>query len=287
MEIVSADSRLLYRGMDIGTAKPSPSERARVPHHLIDVAEPAESWSLAQFRAAASKAIAAIHRRSHLPLLVGGTGQYVRAILEGWTPPPRPVDDSLRKRLASMAERYGHEALHRRLRGIDPERAGAIDARNVRRVVRALEIFFHTGRPASEQVSRNSTSYDVLQIGLTLDRTELFARIDERIHQMLADGWLEEVGRLRSESAGPASPPLTAIGYQELSQHLEGQLSLDEAVRRIRSRTRRFVRQQANWFREDDPNIHWFQAGPGVEREVEALIRSWLTQTVQWNEAHD
>lgn len=275
-EIVSADSRLLYRGMDIGTAKPTPDQRARVPHHLIDVADPKEPWSLALYQQAALQALRAIHARGRLPFLVGGTGQYVRAVVEGWSPPPRPPDDRLRRELEAFAAEHGPEALHRRLAQVDPARAAEIDPRNVRRVVRALEIYELTGVPPSRLRRKEPPPLDPLWVGLTLPRPELYTRIDERIDRMLASGWLEEVRRLLSSGLSPDSPAMSAIGYRQLARHLQGELSLEEAVREIRRVTRQFVRRQANWFKPDDPRIHWFEARPGVEEQIEPLIRRWL-----------
>jgi tRNA dimethylallyltransferase len=275
-EIVSVDSRLIYRGMDIGTAKPSDAERSRIPHHLIDVAEPDESWSLATFREAALRAIAAIHGRGRLPFLVGGTGQYLTAILEGWSPPVLPADRALRRELESFAAEHGLQALHRRLQQVDPETASRIDARNVRRVVRALEICTLTGLPASRQRAKNPPAFRSLWLGLTLPRRELYARVDARIDAMLAAGLVDEVRGLLVGGLSPDLPSMSAIGYRQIAEHLRGETSLEEAVRRIRRVTRQFVRRQANWFKPDDPRIHWLVRRPGIEDEVERLVRDWL-----------
>ncbi len=275
-EIVSADSRLLYRGMDIGTAKPTSQQRARVPHHLIDVADPEKPWSLALYQQAGLQALRDIRARGRLPFLVGGTGQYVRAVVEGWSPPPRPPDDRLRRDLEAFAAEHGPEALHRRLAEVDPARAAEIDPRNVRRVVRALEIYALTGVPPSRLRRRQPPPLDPLWVGLTLPRPELYARIDERIERMLKARWLEEVRRLLARGLTPDSPAMSAIGYRQLARHLQGEISLEEAVREIRRATRQFVRRQANWFKADDPRIHWFEARPAVEDQIEALLRRWL-----------
>lgn len=275
-EIISADSRLVYTGMDIGTAKPSPEEQARVPHHLVDVVPPDETYSLAEYRQSALRAINRVHLRGALPFLVGGTGQYVTAVLEGWIPPPRPEESSIREQLRQFAEEHGHEALHARLEQVDPARAEAIDARNVRRVVRALEIYRTTGVPPSELRVKVPPPYDVLKIGLTRPRAELYERIDRRIDRMLADDWLQEVERLLASGVSADSPALSAIGYRQLVQVLRGELSLEQAKHEISRLTRRFVRQQANWFKPDDPEIHWFAVKRGVLERVEALVRRWL-----------
>ena len=276
-EIVSADSRLLYRGLDIGTAKPTPEERRRVPHHLVDVAEPGEVWSLAQVRRAVLEAADSIIRRGRLPLVVGGTGQYVRALLEGWEPPPGgPPPTATRRRLEAEAERLGGEALHARLRAVDPASAARIDARNVRRVVRALEIFELTGAPASHQRRRVPLPYRILCLGLWLPRAELYARIDARLDDMLRAGWVEEVGRLLAGGLDPAAPAFSAIGYPQLVEVVSGRLSLDQAKAEIRQRTHALVRRQANWFKPGDPGIRWFENRPGVIEQMESEIRVWL-----------
>ncbi len=278
-EIVSADSRLLYRGMDIGTAKPSRAVRARIPHHLIDVADPDETWSLAQYQDAAYAAIADIHRRGKIPLLVGGTGQYVWAVVEGWRIPRVPPNPRLRAVLERWGERIGPEALHRRLARIDPEAAARIQPRNLRRTVRALEVIFTTGRRFSEQQTKAPPPYRILMLGLYRPRPELYARIDRRIDAMLQAGWLEEVQRLLEQGYTPDLPAMSSIGYAELAAYLLGWLSFEEAVRRIRRRSRVLVRKQANWFRMDDPRIRWFRARPGVEQEILDTIRRWLGET--------
>lgn len=275
-EIVSADSRLVYRGMDIGTAKPSEGERARVPHHLIDIVEPSEGYSLARYRRAALRTIDAIHLRENLPLLVGGTGQYVSAVLEGWVPPPRPDDMSLREDLREFAQQHGHEALHAELERVDPKRARKIDPRNVRRVIRALEIYHTTGMPPSELRVKVPPPYDVLRIGLSLPREELYARIDRRMDEMLEAGWLDEVRSLLESGVSPDAPSLSAIGYRQLVEVHLGEMSLEDAKGEIRRLTRRFVRRQANWFKEDDPEIHWLESQPGVETTVTEIVRDWL-----------
>ena len=275
-EIVSADSRLIYCGMDIGTAKPSMESRSRIPHHLIDVTNPDQPWSLAIYRREALKAIDTVHQRGRLAMLVGGTGQYVTAILEGWVPPPKSGDPSLRQKLESFADVHGPEALHNQLVDIDPISAARIDYRNVRRVVRALEIYHITGLPFSQQRTNQPPPYRVLRIGLTLPRPELFARIDARIDEMLDSGLLAEVEDLLERGYDPDLPAMTAIGYRQITDHLRGSISLEEAVRQMRRTTRQFVRRQSNWFKEDDPRIHWFEVQDDVVEKVESLIRTWL-----------
>jgi tRNA dimethylallyltransferase len=275
-EIVSADSRLVYRGMDIGTAKPSPEERAKVPHHLIDIVEPDQRFSLGAYRNAALAAIRDIQTRGKLPFLVGGTGQWVTAVLEGWQPPPAPADKSLRRELEAFADAHGHQALHERLAAVDPARARAIDARNVRRVVRALEIYLTTGVPPSRARLKQTPPFDALRVGLTRPRRELYERIDRRLEMMLDEGWLDEVERLLSSGLEPDAPSMSAIGYRQLARVVQGASTLDEARRHIRRASRQFVRRQTNWFKPDDPSIVWFAMQDGVVEAVESHIRAWL-----------
>jgi tRNA dimethylallyltransferase len=273
-EIVSADSRLFYRGMDIGTAKPTSEERARVPHHLIDVANPDETWSLAVFQQKAMEIIADIHSRSKLPFLVGGTGQYVRAVTEGWAPPEVEPDERLRGELEKMKEEKGADWLHAKLHMLDPQAAEKIDARNVRRTVRALEVILTTGRPFSGQRRQSTSPYSLLTIGLKRPREELYQRIDERIEAMFAAGFLDEVQTLLHKGYSPELPSMSAIGYREAIRVLKGQMSIEQAKVEMRRATRVFVRRQANWFKEEDPNIHWFEADrENVADLIENFIR--------------
>jgi tRNA dimethylallyltransferase len=272
-EIISADSRLFYRGMDIGTAKPTAEEQRRVPHHLVDVAEPDEPWSLAIFQRAAAEAIAGAHARGRLPFLVGGTGQYIQAVIHGWEIPPQEPDPALRQALERWGQVVGHEGLHRRLAVVDPEAAGKIDARNVRRTIRALEVVLRTGRRFSEQRLRSNSPYALLIIGLKRPRAELYQRVDQRIEGMLADGLVEEVRGLLERGYSPELPTLSAIGYREICAYLQGKMTLEEAVVQMKRLTRRFVRHQGAWFSEKDSSIHWFEMGEGTVDEIEYRIR--------------
>jgi tRNA dimethylallyltransferase len=276
-EIVSVDSRLIYRGMDIGTAKPTLAERARVPHHLIDVVDPDDTWNLAKYCDAALNVIQDIHGREKVAFLVGGTGQYLRAILEGWIPPLSAESPGLRKKLEAIAANKGCDALHRQLQDVDPASAERIDSRNVRRVVRALEIFHMTGVPASSQREKNPPLFEILRIGLALPRTELYQRIDQRIDWMIAAGWIEEVQELIDSGYSLGLPSLSAIGYAQLAAYLSGERDLSSAIVEIRRLSRQFVRRQANWFKADDPEIQWFDAVSGVEKQISAVIEQWLS----------
>ena len=275
-EIVSADSRLLYRGMDIGTAKPSLEQRKQVPHHLIDVADPDQIWSLTLFKQKAQEIIHDIQARNRLPFLVGGTGQYIRAIVEDWQIPEVKPDFRLRKALENWADEIGSDGLHVRLSVLDLDSANRIDSRNLRRTIRALEVIFHSGKKFSNQQLKGNPIYRLVQIGLILPRQELFNHIDLRIDQMFADGFVSEVQSLLLKGYASDLASFSAIGYREVIDFLQGKTTLDEALILIRRRTRLLVRRQANWFKQDDPDIYWFNAKNIPMLEIESLLRCKL-----------
>ena len=275
-EIVSADSRLFYRGMDIGTAKPTREEQARVPHHLIDNAAPDEILSLAVFQQLAHQVIADIHTRNRIPFLVGGTGQYIRAVTEGWNPPEVEPDERLRSELERLKEENNIYWLHERLKGLDPLAAEKIDPRNYRRTIRALEVIMTTGKRFSEQRRQSESPYHLITIGLMRPRAELYERVDQRIDMMFENGFLDEVKNLLARGYSPSLPTMSAIGYRECIRVINGELSEEQAKADIRRVTRIFVRRQANWFKESDPNIKWFQVEEGIVAEIEAYLRPSL-----------
>jgi len=277
-EIVSADSRLFYRGMDIGTAKPTLSERQRVLHHLIDIVNPDQTLSLPQFQEKASAAIADIHTRGRLPFLVGGTGQYIRAVIQGWDPPRIPPHPGLRQALEGWADEIGKDALHARLRSLDLAAADQIDPRNLRRTVRALEVIFTSGRSFSQQRLRSLSPYNTLLLGLIRPREELYARIDSRLEEMLKLGFVAEVQSLLDRGYSPNLPALSAIGYPQIIAFLQGDINIDEAASQIKRLTRTFVRRQANWFKAQDPEIYWFEAAPGTGDQIKKMIIARFTE---------
>lgn len=272
-EIVSMDSRLIYRGMDIGTAKPSQSELARVPHRMIDIAEPDEIWSLALFRRQVLQEIDAIQARSHTVLLVGGTGQYVRALMEGWEIPSQKPDYAMRAVLEVWGNEIGSPELHRRLSLVDPEAAESIEPNNLRRVVRAFEVILKTGRKFSIQQTRNPPNLNFWIIGLERPREELYKRVDERIEAMFDCGLVDEVKALLARGYGPQNPSLSAIGYREVIQVLQGEINLEEAGILMRRKTREFIRRQANWFKKTDEQIHWYAMTPDPLEQILADLR--------------
>jgi tRNA dimethylallyltransferase len=272
-EIVSADSRLFYRGLNIGTDKPSPAEHSLVPHHLIDICDPDETLSLGEYQRLAYSTIDAIHQRGRLPILVGGTGQYVWAVVEGWGIPQVAPQPALRLALSHLA---GAE-LARWLHYLDPVAAQKIDPRNVRRLIRGLEVILVKGRRLSELQRKQSPPYRPGIVGLFRDRATLYQRINERVDKMMAVGLLAEIETLRQAGYGRHLPAMSGLGYKQLWAYLDGEMSLEEAVERAKFETHRFVRQQATWFRLDDPAITWFDMEKeGAEAAVLNFVRQWM-----------
>ena len=277
-EVVSADSRQVYRYMDIGTAKPTAQQRSAVPHYLLDVADPGEEYSLALFLRQAREAIDGVRARSRLPVVAGGSGQYVWGLLEGWQVPEVPPDPELRRELETRARVEGADALHRELGGLDPAAAGRIDVRNVRRVIRALEVAATSPRPASTGPSRRPPDFEPVIVGLEVEREELNGRIDARVSRMVSEGWVGEVEGLLRRGYGPELPSMSSLGYGEIVRHIGGELSLQDAVETIGVKTRGLARHQRTWFKASDGRIRWFEASPDgqdaaaawVAREVEA-----------------
>jgi len=274
-EIISADIRQIYRYMDIGTAKPSRQELCLVPHHLIDIIKPDEVFSLAQYQQLASRAIDTICQRQKLPLLVGGSGQYLWSVVEGWGIPKVPPDPDLRYKLEEKAARDGGEELYRELTMRDPVAAGRIDRRNIRRVIRALEVSKTTYMSPHHQPEK-SAPYNILIIGLTMDRTELYRRIDSRIDRMIERGLVEEVNNLIDTGYSLDLPSLSSIGYRQIGEFLEGRTTLEAAIQQIKFESHRLVRQQYNWFSQKDDRIRWFDTHSRAEPEIAALVDRFI-----------
>ena len=275
-EIVNADSRQVYRYMDTGTAKPTPEELALVPHHLINITNPDESFSLAQYQELAYRAINDIHQRRKLPLLEGGSGLYVWTVVEGWQIPRVPPRPELRKKLEAKAAAIGAEKLYQELVAIDPAAAQKIDPRNVRRVIRALEVYEQTSAPFSRLQRKQAPPFASLIIGLTCDRAELYRRIDERVDRIMAQGLVREVEKLVKMGYDFTLSAMSTIGYKQIGMHLRGELSLEEAVQQVKYETHRFVRHQYAWFRLKDDRIKWFNILYPFEAEVESLVADFL-----------
>jgi tRNA dimethylallyltransferase len=258
-EIVSADSRQIFAGMEIGTAKPTTAERARVPHHLLDVVAPDEAFTLAQYQAAATAVIADIAQRGKYPLLVGGTGLYIRAVVNGLAIPAVPPDPALRAAWEDLAAREGAAAVHALLAERDPVAATRIPANNLRRVIRALEVCEVTGQPFSAQQTQVTTPYDLTMLGLNTARERLYAWADARVEGMLAAGLVAEVERLVARGYDWHLPAMSSLGYAQIGAYLRGETALADAVQRLKFDTHRFIRKQLVWFRPD-ARIHWLDA---------------------------
>ena len=272
-EVVNADSRLFYKGMGIGTASPTEQMLSAVPHHLVGFLQPDDPFSLAQFLTAVTSNISDIHSRDALPVIVGGTGQYVWGLLEGWQVPQVPPDPELRARLERELDELGVGALYHRLESIDPETAIATDGRNPRRVIRAIE------RVSAHSTNSNRKAidpgYKAIVIGLYVERAELHRRIEERIDRMLANGWVEEVQLLINGGLDLKSPAFTAIGYREIAAALNGDMTLSDARERTIHATNRLVRHQNNWFKRNDPRIEWIDVTDGELARVLEPIKQW------------
>lgn len=275
-EIVSADSRLIYKTMDIGTAKPTREEQARVPHHLVDLCMPDEPLSVAEYQRLAYATIDATHARHHVPFLVGGTSLYVRAVVEGLRIPEVPPNPEVRAQLEAELEAFGRERLFERLRTLDPATAATIDPLNPRRLLRALEIVITTGQSKTALEGADQPPYAILQVGLMRPRDELYRRIDERVVAMVEQGLVAETEALLAAGYSPTLPAMTSLGYREITGYLRGEIGMDEAITRIQTETHRFVRHQMTWFRKM-PNIEWFDlTEPGSKQAVTERVARFL-----------
>ena len=279
-EVVNADSRYLYRGFDIGVAKPDTAERQGVPHLLIDILPPNGEMSLARYQDLALDAIRDVLSRGKLPILVGGTPLYINAVVEGWRIPRVPPNPPLRAALEAEASRLGLDVLRYRLREVDPvaaERTGA----NTRRVIRALEIYEATGIPMSAQEGKGPPPYSALEIGLRMPRSDLYRAVDNRVHDQIERGLVEEVRSLLESGIPAAAPAMSSIGYRQLVPYLSGESSLDEAVERIRLDTHRYVRHQETWLRRNS-RLVWFDVTrPGWVTGVLALVHAFVNEPVR------
>ncbi|WP_071461180.1 tRNA (adenosine(37)-N6)-dimethylallyltransferase MiaA [Bacillus massilinigeriensis] len=257
-EIISGDSMQVYRGLDIGTAKIYPEETENIPHHLIDIKDPKDSFSAAEFQSLVREKITEIASRGNLPMIVGGTGLYIASAITDYAFTEAPGNPEFRKMLENEAEKFGNNVLHKKLCQIDPEGAGNIHPNNVRRVIRALEIYHETGMTAGEYRSRQEPEplYDTALIGLDMDRSLLYERIDSRVDMMVEEGLIEEVRKLY-ESGLKDCQSIQAIGYKELYEYFEGKVSFDEAISNLKQNSRRYAKRQLTWFR-NKMDVEWF-----------------------------
>ena len=275
-EIVNADSRQVYRHMDIGTAKPGPEELSLVPHHLIGIINPNEDFSLAQYQELANQTIKEIQMSKRLPFLVGGSGQYIWALLEGWNIPQIPPDPEFRNKLEAIAANDGADALYKCLLEIDPVAAQKIDSHNVRRVIRALEVHKQTNIPFSILKSKEKTFFNTLIIGITIDRAELYRRIDQRVDDMIKRGLIAEVENLVRMGYHSDLPAMSSIGYRQIGRFLKGETTLTSVIQQIKFETHRFVRHQYAWFQLKDKRIHWFDMQNQPVSQIEEIIADFI-----------
>ncbi len=270
-EVINGDSVQVYRGFDIGTDKPGPEARRGVRHHLIDIVDPVVQFTAADFVREALAAAREIARRGRLPIVAGGTGLYLKALLDGLFPGPGR-DEALRKALESEARERGLEPLFRRLEAVDPAYARKIGERDRIRIVRALEVYEATGRPLSEHFLRTESpvkGIDVVRIGLRLDRQTLVRRIEDRVDRMFGKGLVEEVRGLLQRGIPESAPPFRALGYRHVLKHFRGEMSLEDTVARTKIDTRHYAKRQMTWFRKMD-GVTWSSPddGPGLERKL-------------------
>jgi tRNA dimethylallyltransferase len=271
-EIISGDSMQVYRDMDIGTAKVSPEEQKEVPHHMIDLIDPDTPFSVQEFQKLARQKIAEISARGRLPMLVGGTGLYIEAVTHDYDLPHVPENPGLRDELRGLAESKGNEYLYRRLSEVDPNAAAKLHPNDLRRIIRALEVYYVTGKPFSSLKGKGTSPYDALWIGLTMPRELLYERINRRVDQMIEDGLVEEVKRLKERGYHLGLTSMQAIGYKEIMSYLNGEMTLDEAVHSIKKGTRKYAKRQLSWFRRLK-EIHWFDVTePQCLGEIRKLV---------------
>jgi tRNA dimethylallyltransferase len=275
-EIVNADSRQVYRYMDIGTAKPTPEERDLVPHHLIDIVNPDENFSLAQYQQLAYGTIEDIHQRHKPALLVGGSGLYAWSVLEGWRIPPVAPDPEFRYSLEEKVTRVGKDELYQELARVDPLAAQKIDPSNVRRAIRALEVHRGAKAPISRLQNKAAPPFDTLIIGLTVDRVELYHRIDLRVDEMIERGLVDEVKHLLNKGYNSNLPAMSGIGYKQIARFIKGEITLAAAIQQTKFETHRLVRHQYSWFRLKDDRIRWFD----IQKEKETKILVWFNNKI-------
>ncbi len=274
-EVISADSMQVYRGMDIGTAKPTAGQMAGVAHHMIDVADPDEDFTAAQYRRMALECVRKINARGRNVFVAGGTGLYIKALTRGLFEGPK-ADPALRAQLAREAAEHGSERLYERLKEVDPEAAASMHPNNVVRVIRAIEVYTLSKRPISEfhrEHAFSDSPFAALKIGLALEREELYARIESRVDEMLEAGLVEEVRGLLSAGYSPDLKPMGALGYKEMAGYIGGRLGFEEAVSLLKANTRRYAKRQLTWFRKD-AEIRWFE--PTEKNGIIKAVKEYL-----------
>jgi len=286
-EIVNADSRQLYRYMDIGTDKPSSSEKSIVPHHLIDIKNPDEPFSLAIYQKLANEAIEDIQKRRKPPFLVGGSGLYAWSVIEGWVIPQVPPNTEFRRSLEERARKEGSHALYQELQKTDPVAATKIMPNNLRRIIRALEVCQTTGHSVSQLWQKQAPSFPILIIGLTTRRDDLYDRIDFRVDEMIKQGLVDEVKGLMAKGYNLDLPSMSGIGYRQIGMFLQGEIDLAAAVQQMKYETHRFARHQYAWFRLNDTRIHWVDVRDNVQERMNDLVETFLSSVEVKKKSHE
>ena len=275
-EIISADSRQVYRYMDIGTAKPSHNDLKTVSHHLVDIIDPDTIFGLAQFINKANQAYLNVNNMARLLILTGGTGQYIWGMLEGWQVPEVPPDYNLRSQLDTLARESGTADVYKVLECMDENAAQRVDQRNLRRVIRAIEVSTYQGKT---QIPRKlDPGFNTLVIGLKTDRNKLYKRIDDRVDDMVASGWIGEIHALRKRGYGRCLASMSGVGYSELAAHIDGEIGLGQAISKIKTRTHKYARQQHAWFKDKDPRITWVDSEQPIDAAA-TILQEWLWKT--------
>lgn len=280
-EVINADSRQIYKLMDIGTAKPNLHDRQGVPHHMLDIIYPDQPYSVALFQQSAYEVIGDIQHRDKLPVMVGGSGQYIWSVIEGWNIPRVEPDKAYRESMVEQARLAGAEGLYRELQRIDPVAAGKINPGNLRRTIRALEIYFQTGVKPSELQVKKGLSYPLLIIGITAARPGLYSRIDARVDEMINKGLVDEVRMLLSEGYSEGLPSMSSIGYRQIVEFIDKKCSLGEAVQKIKFETHHFARGQYAWFRLNDHRISWFDRDDDIGNRMNYIVESFFNTMKQ------
>lgn len=275
-EIINADSRQIYRYMDIGTAKPTVNDLDLVPHHIVDIILPDESYSVALYKRSALETINNVQFKGKLPIIVGGSGQYIWSVIEDWSIPEVEPNLEFREMLAAQAAKSGTLKLFEKLAAIDPEIADRMQPHNLRRIIRALEIYAATGVKPSQIRSKHGLPYPVLLIGLTAARDRLYDLINHRVNEMIVQGLIDEVLNLLKMGYSLRLPSMSSIGYKQIGMYLNGEFNLEEAIERIKFETHRFARGQYVWFKLNDTRIKWFDVGDDTENKVNYTIETFL-----------
>ena len=255
--IINADSRQIYKYMDVGTAKPSKEDRSMIDHYLFDLVDPNDEYNISKYLTDARESIISINKTGKLPLIVGGTGQYIFGLVDGYITPEVPPNYLFRERMDNKAQTEGSIKLWQDLNTLDPVSANSIDHRNIRRVIRALEVFHETGKLFSELKTRVSTLYDELIIGLYMDRQFLYTQIDNRVDEMISLGWPAEVKKLLDMGFTENLSSMSSLGYREIASYVKGESDLENVVSKIKTLTHRFARQQYSWLRPKNRNVEW------------------------------